>query len=294
MEDVVDNILDLRKRRAAAPAKRLFDKKEIVKRGENYDKKLDNFLDYSDITMRYLRISGVLQRKGKGLIIVPTTHVLAEKLAKSTASAEPIMAQYRLLCANAHLPTDSVDVAKSLLDDLIKQIKKRHILFDISDLSLNTPAEINIARQRLENILAQTDEIQYASEQCNHWKEVRDYMTLLIKGGVTLVYDEDNAIDVPKDETPAHLEWTLWRTVLAIDHMINKPYELRGFKLDYDFMPVSAAGGGKGDLYYEFNDFTILTEVTMSAYSPQEVMKGKPARRHVSDAGLKYDKPVRR
>ena len=292
LNEVVDNILDLRERRVAAPAKRPFDKKEIAERGKNYDKKADNFLDYSDMNMRYLRISGVLQRKGRGLIIVPTKHVLAEKLAKTTASAEPIIEQYKLLCNGAPLPTDNLEVAKSLLDDLIKQMKERHILFDISDLPLNTPAEINIARQRLENILAQTDEIQYANDQCNQWEEIRDYMTLLIKGGGKLVYDEDNAIEVPKDETPAYLEWTLWRAALAIDHMVNKPYEVRGFKLDSDFMPVSAAGGGKGDLYCEFNDFTILTEVTMSTSSRQEAMEGEPVRRHVSDAVLKYDKPV--
>lgn len=157
---------------------------------------------------------------------------------------------------------------------------------------LSTAAEINIARQRLENILAQTDEIQYANDQCNQWQEIRDYMTLLIGGVGKLVYDEDNAIEVPKDETPAYLEWTLWRAALAIDHMVNKPYEVRSFKLDSDFMPVSAAGGGKGDLYCEFNDFTILTEVTMSTSSRQEAMEGEPVRRHVSDAVLKYDKPV--
>lgn len=292
LEEVVDNILDLRQRRAAAPAKRSFDKREIVKRGENYNKKADNFLDYCDMNMRYLRISGVLQRKGRGLIIVSTKHVLAEKLAKTTASAEPIIEQYKLLCTGAPLPTDSVDVAKSLLDGLIKQMKERHILFDISDLPLNTPTEINIARQRLENILSQTDEIQYANDQCNQWEEIRDYMTLLMKGGGKLTYDEDNAIEVPKDETPVYLEWTLWRAALAIDHMVNKPYEVRGFKLDSDFMPVSTAGGGKGDLYCEFNDFTILTEVTMSTSSRQEAMEGEPVRRHVSDAILKYNKPV--
>lgn len=48
LSEVVDSILDLRKRRAAAPAKRPFDKKEIAERGKNYDKKADNFLDYSD------------------------------------------------------------------------------------------------------------------------------------------------------------------------------------------------------------------------------------------------------
>ena len=292
LESVVDNILDLRQRRAAAPAKREFDKKEIAKRSENYNKKSDNFLDYSDMNMRYLRISGVLQRKGRGLMIVHTKHILAEKLAKATASTGPIIEQYRLLCSGAPLPTDDVDVAKALLDDLMKQMKERHILFDITDLPLDTAAEINIARRRLENILAQTDEIQYAKDQCNQWQEIRDYMSLIIKGGGRLVYDEDNAIEVPKDEMPAYLEWILWRAALAIDHMVNEPYEVRGFKLDSDFLPVSAAGGGKGDLYCEFEDFTILTEVTMSTSSRQEAMEGEPVRRHVSDAVLKYDKPV--
>lgn len=292
LNEVVDNILDLRSRRALAPAKRPFDKKEIAKRGENYDKKSDNFLDYSDMNMRYLRISGILQRKGRGLVIVPSKHILAEKLAKSTASEEPIINEYRELCNGAPLPTDDINVAKALLDDLMKQMKERHIVFDISDLPLTNATEVNIARQRLENALAQTDEIAYASEQCNQWKEIADYMSLLIKGGGKIVYDDDNAIEVPKDETPAYLEWVLWRAALAIDHMVNKPYEVRGFRLDSDFLPVSAAGGGKGDLYWEYEDFTILTEVTMSTSSRQEAMEGEPVRRHVSDAILKYDKPV--
>lgn len=292
LNEVVDNILDLRNRRTLAPTKRIFDKNEIAKRSENYDKKKDNFLDYSDMNMRYLRISGILQRKGRGLVIVPSKHILAEKLAKSTASEESIMYEYQKLCNGAPLPTDDIDIAKALLDDLIEQMKKRNIAFDISDLPLTNATEVNIARQRLENILAQTNEIAYASEQCNQWKEIADYMSLLIKGGGKLIYDDDHAIEIPKDETPAYLEWILWRAALAIDHMLNKPYEARGFRLDSDFLPVSTAGGGKGDLYWEYEDFTILTEVTMSTSSRQEAMEGEPVRRHISDAILKYDKPV--
>ena len=290
--EIVDNILDLRARRKQAPSKRNFDKKEVAERGRYYDKKADNFLDYSDMNMRYLRISGVLQRKGRGMIIAPAKHILAEKLAKSTSNEESIMIQYKRLCEGAELPTDNEDTAKVLLNDLMKQMKSRQILFDISDLPLNTATEINIARRRLEDLLSKTDEIQYAKEQCNQWQEIADYMELLIKGGGKHTYDDDNIIEVPKDETPAYLEWILWRASLAIDHMVNKPYEVRGFKLDSDFLPVSAAGGGKGDLYCEFNDFTILTEVTMSTSSRQEAMEGEPVRRHVSDAVLKYDKPV--
>lgn len=292
LSEVVDHILDLRQRRAKAPAKRTFDKNEIKERGKHYDKKADNFLDYSDMNMRYLRISGMFQRKGRGIMIVPAKHLLAEKLAKETATSEPLIDAYKQLCSGAPLPTDNIDVAKTLLEDLKKQIKERHIVYDISDLPLDTPAEINIARQRLEDTLAKTDEIQYANDQCNQWKEIADYMSLLIKGSGKLVYDEDNAIEIPKDETPAYFEWTLWRAALAIDHMVNKPYEVRGFRLDSDFLPVTAAGGGKGDLYCEFEDFMILTEVTMSTSSRQEAMEGEPVRRHVSDAVLNYNKPV--
>ena len=292
LSNVVDKILDLRKRRSTASYKNVFDKNEIKLRGKDYKGKSGNFVDYADMNMRYLRISGVLQRKGRGLIIAPAKHLLAEALAKSTVSTRPLIDEYRLLCNGAPLPTDNENVAKSVLNDLMRQMKERRIAFDISDLPLDTPAEINIARRRLENIIAQTDEIQYAQTQCDQWKEISDYMSLLIKGGGKTVYDEDNAIEVPKDETPAYLEWTLWRASLAIDHLVNMPYEVRGFKLDSDFMPVSAAGGGKGDLYCEFEDFTILTEVTMSTSSRQEAMEGEPVRRHVSDAVLKYDKPV--
>lgn len=292
LSEVVDHILDLRQRRAKASAKRTFDKNEIKERGKHYDKKADNFLDYSDMNMRYLRISGMFQRKGRGIMIVPAKHLLAKKLAKETATSESLMDAYKQLCSGAPLPTDNIDVAKTLLEDLKKQMKERHIVYDISDLPLDTPAEINIARQRLEDTLAKTDEIQYANDQCNQWQEIADYMSLLIKGGGKLVYDEDNAIEIPKDETPAYFEWTLWRAALAIDHMVNKPYEVRSFRLDSDFLPVTAAGGGKGDLYCEFEDFMILTEVTMSTSSRQEAMEGEPVRRHVSDAVLSYNKPV--
>lgn len=290
--DVVDSILDLRSRREGAPSKRIFDKKEVASRAENYDKKADNFFDYCDMNMRYLRITGVLQRKGRGLIIVPTKHLIAEKLASDAAINVPIIQQYRLLCAGAPLPTDDAEVAKAMLNDLAAELSARHILFDISDLPLTTTPEVNIARKRLESILAQTDELNYANSQREQWKEIADYMELINRGGGKLVYDEDNAIEVPKDEMPVYLEWIVWRAMLAIDHMVNKPYEVRGFRLDADFMPISTAGGGRGDLYCEFNDYTILTEVTMSSSSRQEAMEGEPVRRHVSDAMLIYQKPV--
>ena len=140
VNEVVDHILDLRERRERAPAKRPFDRKEIEERGKYYDKKSSNFLDYCDMNMRYLRISGVLQRKGRGLIITPSKHIIAEALAKTTASVTPMLDEFKMLTNGAPLPTDDISVAKKVLSDLMKQMKDRHIVFDISDLPLNTPA----------------------------------------------------------------------------------------------------------------------------------------------------------
>lgn len=292
LNEVVDRILDLRERRKKAPAKKKFDREEKIKRGEHYDKKFDNFTDYADMNMRYLRISGVLQRKGRGMMIVPSKHIIAEKMAKSTFSQTDLLTELKILTVGAPLPTDDTNVAMAVLNDLRKLLNERHIVYDISDLPLSNAAEINIARARLEEKLSQTDEILYAEDQKNKWEEIADYMSLLIEGGGRKEYSEDYIIEVPKEETPAYLEWTLWRAALAIDHLKNKPYEVRGFRLDSDFLPVTAAGGGKGDLYCEFEDFTILIEVTMATSSRQEAMEGEPVRRHVSDAISKYDKPV--
>jgi len=293
LSDVVDHILDLRQRRSHAPAKKSFDWKEITIRSEHYGKKSANFLDYCDMNMRYLRISGILQRKGRGIQIVPAKHLIAQKLAKSTFSTTPLFDELKCLTNGAPLPTDDFETGKNVLENLVEQLRKRHIVFDLSAFPLTTAAEVNIARHHLEETLAKTNEIYYAAKQKDQWREISEYMDLLIKGGgKSKAEDDDNIIEVPKDETPAYLEWVLWRAALAVNHLVNKPYEIRGFRLDADFFPVSAAGGGRGDLYCEFKDFTILTEVTMSSSSRQEAMEGEPVRRHVSDAIELYNKPV--
>ena len=290
---VADRILDLRERRQRAASKRKFDRGEIERRAACYHKKADNFLDYTDMNMRYLRITGIFQRRGRGLMILPTKHLLAEQLAQSSVSEDSLLYAYKVLCAGAPLPTDDVPVARKLLDDLQKLLKERHIAFEPPAPPLETAVQINVARQRLEQLLAQTDEMQYARRQCHEWREISDYMTLILRGGGKKTYDEDYEIEVPRDELPVYLEWILWRAILAINHLTTMPYEVRGFKMDADFMPVSTAGGGKGDLYSEFDDFAILTEVTMSLSSRQEAMEGEPVRRHVSDAVLRWaPKPV--
>lgn len=285
LDYVVESILELRKRRKSAPSKRVFDRNEKARRGRLYPKKENNFFDYADMNMRYLRITGVLQRKGRGLIIVPTKHVIAEKLAKATVSNQTFFEAKTILSNGASLPSDDFATAKELLDSIEKMAKEQSVYYDISDLDLKNTTAINIARHRVEDALWLTNERAYADRQRDEWKEIVEYMRVIEKGGgVSNEEDEERRIEVPKDELPAYLEWILWRAELAIDNMITEPSEVRGFKIDSDFLPVSTAGGGRGDLYCEYQDFMLVTEVSMSSSSRQEAMEGEPVRRHVSDA----------
>ena len=288
IDRVVDEIIDLRERREASNSKKVFDREETNKRAKNYNKKKSNFKDYCDLNLRYLRITGIVQRKGKGIVIVPSKHILAQKLASNGYYTGDILKKYKELCNGAKLPNDDVGVSKMMLESTIKEATEKGIIIKTKIDELNTVEKINSELHRIEDLILQSDEETYAKNQSDNWQEIADYMDLLIKGGGKKDYNDDYSIEVPKDETPAYFEWVMWRAALALDCLNNKPYEMRGFKLDADFMPISTASGGKGDLYQEFDDYAILTEVTMSTSSRQEAMEGEPVRRHVYDAIVKY------
>lgn len=136
-------------------------------------------------------------------------------------------------------------------------------------------------------------EEQYAIRQANEWQEIYEYMNLLVvNNGKEKELGEDYSIKVPKSEAAAYLEWILWRAFLAIDHIVNKPYEARSFNIDQDYLPVGTAPGGRPDMIFEFENYKIVIEVTMSTNSRQEAMEGEPVRRHVADLVMKSTKPV--
>ena len=176
----------------------------------------------------------------------------------------------------------------AVLDDLLQQLGKRGIPFDTTGKPTDTPADIAIIRHQIEGILSEWNEEEYATRQAMEWQEIAAYMELIItrKGKKTLSNGED--IEVPQAEAPAYFEWILWRAFLAINSLVNKPYEARRFKIDQDFLPVGTAPGNGPDLIFEFHDFVIVVEVTLTDNSRQEAAEGEPVRRHVADLVSRY------
>lgn len=294
--DIVGQVRALRARRLASPNKRKFDRQERKAAAVLHGYMPGTFNDYADTNLRYLKATGLVQSKGRGLSLVPEKHVFVEKLIQDTGIPDSDRSYFITLCNGAKLPTDNKDSALAVLDDLLQQLEKRGIPFDATGKQTDTPADIAIIRHQIEGILSEKNEEEYATRQAVEWEEIAAYMELIItrKGKKTLSNGED--IEVPQAEAPAYFEWVLWRAFLAINSLANKPYEARRFKIDQDFLPVGTAPGNGPDLIFEFHDFVIVVEVTLTDNSRQEAAEGEPVRRHVADLvshyGEQSGKPV--
>ena len=290
---VVEEILKVREDRKSAENKKRFDRELISKRWKNYKLEEQNFRDYADMNMRYITISGIAKRTGRGITLVEEYRAMAVELCKQVTSSEPLFERYNTLCNGAPLPTDNIDTAQQVLRDLIAELDANHIHYDIPNIPLDNVKNVDIVRKILKQDIDQFKEERYAEQQCDEWEEIYEYMQLIVaNNGREKDLGDDKVIKVPTSEAAAYLEWILWRSFLAIDHTVNKPYEARGFNIDQDYMPVGTAPGGMPDMYFEFEDYVIVVEVTMSINSRQEAMEGEPVRRHVADYVEKYNKPV--
>lgn len=292
LTETVDRILDLRARKKAAENKRRFDSNEYERVAKITGKVSQTFRDYADMNIRYLKATGMVQAKGKGIVIVPEKHYLSSELTKHLLSSESLLIRLRSICNGTPLPTDDTDVAHQVLGDLLKQTQNYNISYSVENRTLDTPAEINLVRYEIEELISEKKEEIYAREQADQWQEIAAYMDLLASRRNRQRISEDLEISIPSAEAPAYLEWSLWRAILALNQLQNKPFDVRRFKIDQDFMPISTAPGNGPDLIAEFEEYVVVVEVTLSESSRQEAMEGEPVRRHVANLMMQYDKPV--
>ena len=296
LAEIVDRVLVLRARRAASANKRQFDRQARDEAAQLHGYAAGTFNDYADTNLRYLKATGLVQSKGRGLSLVPEKRLFIEQLTAETGVPGSDRAYFITLCNGAALPTDNQDSALAVLDDLLQQLRRRGIPYDVGGKPTDTPADIEIIRHQVEALLAEANEEAYAAQQAAVWEEIAAYMELIITRRNRKTLADGEEIEVPQAEAPAYFEWVLWRAFLAINSLANKPYEARRFKIDQDFLPVGTAPGNGPDLIFEFDDFVLVVEVTLTANSRQEAAEGEPVRRHVADLVVFYQeqsgKPV--
>jgi hypothetical protein len=281
-------IINYRNDRNKSPNKKKFDSALKSEFSKKYLYAERTFIDYGDSAIRYLKATGLVHAAGKGISLVKEKSSLINQLCFDNEFPNTHKILLEDQCNGAKLPTDDEEKAKIILHDLTSTLKSMGEIVDSEKIDTSSIAKINLARYQIEDRISHLNELTYAKQQSQKWEEINEYMSLIINNSSKKSVDEDNEISIPSGEVPAYFEWTLWRAFLAINHLHIPPNECRKFKIDQDFLPVGNAPGGNPDLIFEFDQFVIVVEVTLTANSRQEAAEGEPVRRHVADYVERY------
>jgi hypothetical protein len=236
----------------------------------------DTLLDYADTNFRYLKLSGLFVSNGQGISISPFKESLVKQILAIPFVYKESRDYLQMFWDGAIIPTDNQAIAIQNIQNLANIISTNfHETVDLPELSGRNIQELNQIKNNLEETILKSRELEYANEQVNQWQEIVEYMLAL--------QNPNRNPKIPSGEAPAYLEWIFWRVFLAIDSLLNKPWEARRFEVDDNFLPRFTAPGGGPDMIFEFENFVIIVEVTLTQSSRQEAVEGEPVRRHVAN-----------
>lgn len=270
--DAVLKILDYRGARAKSARKDQFDATFLLRElgSSGWGKQPASAVTYVDANFRYLKATGLFSNRGRGIVITPEKIALTVELASSFRLSQSPHEYLARLYNGATLPTDSAPEAVKIVHSLTELLRRSGREPVIPDLSGLVVEEVNQVRHRLELEYEHVREDAFAQEQRSKWEDVLKELTSLVGGGRNI------------EDAPARLEWAMWRAFLAIDTLVNKPWQSRRFRVDTDFLPIGTAPGGGPDTIFEFEDFVLVVEVTLTTSSRQEAAEGETVRRHIA------------
>ena len=278
----VDEILTIRSNRQASSSKKKFDRELYQSKSAKAEIQAPSIKDYADTNLRYLKSTGLFTASGKGICFIDDKKIVIDKLIKMYGTFDISQSDLKIQ-KGAPLPTDHKETNILLVAQLEETLNRNRILFEKNISIAQAPiGEIKNYRYHLEELLFENNEKKFAENQKNEWDEILAYMDLLISPKPISIEVGDKEISIPSGEKPAYFEWVLWRAFLALNHLIIEPQQCRRFKVDQDFKPIHHAPGGGADVIFEYENFKILGEVTLTSNSRQEAAEGEPVRRHIA------------
>lgn len=293
---ILEKIFKYRLEREIAKNKKSFDNNALKVHSETMATiQQSTYIDYADMNLRYLKATGLFRTAGRGIMLDPSKREVIRGIVNDLSKPSSTVEYYKNLTQGSSLPTDDEKVARLVLRELEREGKKRGLEYSEQEIEAITIADLTVSRFELEQIIALDDERKYSRAQANDWREIAQFMDMILEKRKEALTPEGVQLVVPTSERAAYFEWTLWRAFLAINSLANLPEEARRFKVDRDMLPLGCAPGGGPDLIFEFDDFVLVVEVTLLDSDRQEAAEGTPVRKHVYEVGKKYEgtnKPV--
>lgn len=277
---IAAEVIAYRKRRNALSSKReklTFDKNLLEEVSKRAKVKLNTPREYADTTIRYFSMTGLFEVRGSRICIKDEKRVVAEELVKSSKDVFTIddpMQYLKEFYIGTGLPTDNVSVLNEelmALEETARTLKVKTETTEEKD-----PNKLKARKYKLEEDILLAKEEQFALSQQNP-DQIEDIISSLSK-----ISTSDREFLRSLVDLPAYLEWIVWRGFLSVDHITVPTKETRGFPVDSDLQPRYPAPGGRPDMSFEFSDYSLVVEVTLTTSARQYIAECEPVRRHVA------------
>lgn len=247
--------------------------------------KASTLKDYADLTARYLRKSGLFSISRDRLVVMSEK----EDLIRDLLSRKwPLVNNKNYLGylwddTQPVLPSDKEDYLKK---HLVTLSKKEKGLFE----KVGAREALGLVSEKIsagKSILELKQQTKAIESNLLHLKEIEFYYSQSKEDQINDILGFYNLIlekEILGGEAyyPAYLEWNTWRVFLAIDTLTNKPYEARGFRLDDELQPIHNAPGNRADMVFDYEDYMIVAEVTLSTKANQWSSEIEPVPRHIA------------
>lgn len=244
--------------------------------------------EYPDVTFRLLKLSGLFRVEGTSLALNPQYSNFLSALCLDSETMVSESSYYQKISSLPELPIDEDRITlESIIKSNFKILKS-----ETQNLNNKNYEDLKLLRIEQEDRIRKDAEKKFAYEQRNKVQEISKWFECLIAKKSLGDYFGDEFIEFRSDERPQYLEWIVWRAFLAINNLANKPYESRKFPLDSDLKPTYHAPSKEPDLLMEFDDFTLVIEVTWTTSARQVATEGEPVIKHVAEVTKKSNKPT--
>lgn len=236
--------------------------------------KRNNWIDYADAFIRYLRATELItfQEKTLRVVISPAKSQEVDHLLQ-TIDRRPIKFDSLVAFKDYLFSGDNVVLLYDIRANLTKELEELGLGFD--------PA---LSIEQLKDLLETGTETKKVEKIKAVEKGLKDYRAY---DDIVSIFEKLQKKEVP--DPPLYLEWNVWRAMV----MLNYAESVKGnFKIDLDGIPLSTAGGNMPDIEVEYDDFKLIVEVTMSRGNTQFRMESESVPRHFGKAREKTDKDV--
>jgi len=239
-------------------------------------KNFDTAESYVDTAYHYFKLTGIFHTKGKKIYLKESSQEFASQILSLIDDNKKLNDnQYLIKLWSGRL---EIIVNKKSLNSSILSLNKF-----FKKIDAEVPKEIKNKEDNEDKLIDlrnfqknKTEELFYL-KQSKEWMKVYQLLSDIRKKQIHL---NDRTIT----RSPEIFEWATWRSLLAINNIVCSPSDTRFFKIDIndeDLLPLDDSKSGYEDLFFQFEKYDLVVEVTYTESSRQDAAERYSVREHL-------------